>query len=113
MSPGCAAGAELRCGTDGRDNRGTLGKLERRRLRCLVEGRVDEADPLHAPDFQLVHPGGVAGVSGFHRDDNEVWWVTGSPSGEELTRAVAGVLDDRADVLRACYADLSNDSESR
>jgi hypothetical protein len=35
-----------------------LGSLERRRLRCLVERRVDEADPLHAPDFQLVHPSG-------------------------------------------------------
>jgi hypothetical protein len=35
-----------------------LRNLERRRLRSLVEVRVEEADALHAPDFQLVHPGG-------------------------------------------------------
>ena len=35
-----------------------LGDLERRRLRSLVEVRVEEADALHAPDFQLVNPGG-------------------------------------------------------
>jgi hypothetical protein len=35
-----------------------LGNLERRRLRSLVEVRVEEADALHAPDFQLVHPAG-------------------------------------------------------
>jgi Domain of unknown function (DUF4440) len=35
-----------------------LRDLERRRLRCLVEVRINEADALHAPDFQLVHPGG-------------------------------------------------------
>ena len=36
-----------------------LGDLERRRLRSLVEVRVEEADALHAPEFRLVHPGGV------------------------------------------------------
>ena len=35
-----------------------LGELERRRLRTLVEARIDEADAIHASDFQLVHPGG-------------------------------------------------------
>jgi hypothetical protein len=35
-----------------------LRSIERRRLRSLVEVRVEEADALHAPDFQLVHPGG-------------------------------------------------------
>ena len=35
-----------------------LGNLERRRLRSLVEVRLEEADALHAPDVQLVHPGG-------------------------------------------------------
>ena len=35
-----------------------LADLERRRLRCLVEVRVEEADALHADDFQLVHLGG-------------------------------------------------------
>jgi hypothetical protein len=36
----------------------TLRDLERRRLRCLVEGGIAEATLIHAPDFQLVHPGG-------------------------------------------------------
>ena len=36
----------------------TVADLERRRLRCLVEARTDEADPLHAPDFQIVTPSG-------------------------------------------------------
>jgi hypothetical protein len=37
-----------------------LGHLERRRLQCLVDARIEEADPLHAPDFRLVTPtGGV------------------------------------------------------
>jgi hypothetical protein len=35
-----------------------LGNVERERLRCLVEARVDDADALHAPDFQLVTPSG-------------------------------------------------------
>jgi hypothetical protein len=35
-----------------------LANLERRRLRSLVEVRVEEADALHAPDFQLVNPSG-------------------------------------------------------
>jgi hypothetical protein len=35
-----------------------LRNLERRRLRSLVEVRVEEADALHAADFQLVHPSG-------------------------------------------------------
>jgi len=35
-----------------------LRTTERRRLRCLVDARVDEADGLHAADFQLVHPSG-------------------------------------------------------
>jgi len=33
---------------------------ERRRLRALVEANVDIARPLHADDFQLVTPSGVA-----------------------------------------------------
>ncbi len=35
-----------------------LADLERRRLRSLVEVRVEEADALHAADFRLVHPDG-------------------------------------------------------
>jgi hypothetical protein len=33
--------------------------VERSRLRALVEGDVDAADPLHAEDFQLVTPSGT------------------------------------------------------
>ena len=35
-----------------------LRDLEQERLRCLVERRVEDADALHADDFELVHPGG-------------------------------------------------------
>src|SRR4051794_40106471 len=35
-----------------------LRDIERRRLRSLVEVRVDEADALHADDFELVPPSG-------------------------------------------------------
>ena len=35
-----------------------LRALERRRLRSLVEVDLDTAEELHAPDFELVHPGG-------------------------------------------------------
>lgn len=35
-----------------------LGDIERRRLRSLVEVRLADADALHAPDFELVHPSG-------------------------------------------------------
>jgi ketosteroid isomerase-like protein len=37
-----------------------LAELERRRLRALVEVRVEDAEALHAPDFVLVNPSGVA-----------------------------------------------------
>ena len=37
---------------------GELVRLERRRLRCLVEARVGEVEPLHAPDFRIVTPSG-------------------------------------------------------
>lgn len=38
--------------------------LERSRLRALVTADMAQARPLHAPDFQLITPGGVA----FSRD---------------------------------------------
>lgn len=41
------------------DLAGHLARLERRRLRALVEVRVADAESLHAPDFVLVNPGGV------------------------------------------------------
>ena len=33
--------------------------LERTRLRALVSGDIDAAEPLHAPDFQLITPIGM------------------------------------------------------
>jgi hypothetical protein len=35
-----------------------LRDLERRRLRCLVEVRMDEATLIHAADFRIVNPSG-------------------------------------------------------
>jgi hypothetical protein len=35
--------------------------------------------------------------------DTEVWFVTGTPSGEALVRAVAEVVDDLAEPMRAYY----------
>ena len=37
-----------------------LRTIERARLRALVEANVDVARPLHADDFQLITPSGVA-----------------------------------------------------
>ena len=42
----------------------------------------------------------VPGVTEIEHEVNEVWWANGSPSGEDLTRAVAHVLDEHADRLR-------------
>ena len=42
----------------------------------------------------------VSGVTGVAEHDNETWFVTGTPSGEELTRAAAHVVDDLADRLQ-------------
>jgi hypothetical protein len=35
-----------------------LRRIERRRLQCLVEGLVEEAERLHTEDFRLVTPSG-------------------------------------------------------
>lgn len=43
----------------------------------------------------------VGGVTSVAEHGNEAWFVTGTPSGEALTRAAANVLDDLADRLRA------------
>ena len=48
----------------------------------------------------------VQGVDEVQREDNEVWVVRGTPSGRELTAAVARVVDDRAGELRAWYGQL-------
>jgi hypothetical protein len=37
-----------------------LAKLERRRLRALVDADLTTADELHADDFQLINPGGAS-----------------------------------------------------
>jgi hypothetical protein len=43
----------------------------------------------------------VDGAASVAEHDNESWRVTGTPSGEVLTRAAANVVDDLADRLRA------------
>jgi hypothetical protein len=43
----------------------------------------------------------VEGAASVAEHDNESWRVTGTPSGEALTRAAANVVDDLADGLRA------------
>jgi hypothetical protein len=45
--------------------------------------------------------GGVAGAGHVAEEDREVWIVTGSPSGEDLIRAAAEVVDDLAARARA------------
>jgi len=45
----------------------------------------------------------VGGVTAAVESDREIWWVTGSCSGEALVRAVSEVLDDLADQTRASY----------
>jgi hypothetical protein len=43
----------------------------------------------------------VDGVTEVDRHDNESWLVNGQPSGQQLTRAAADVVDELADQLRA------------
>lgn len=45
--------------------------------------------------------GGVDGAEEVAEEDREVWLVTGSPSGEALVRAAAGVVDGLAGRARA------------
>jgi hypothetical protein len=45
----------------------------------------------------------VGGVTGAVESDREIWWVTGSCSGEDLVRAVSAVLDDLSCRTRASY----------
>jgi hypothetical protein len=42
----------------------------------------------------------VEGVETAEEMDREVWFVTGTPSGEAMVRAVAAVVDDLADLAR-------------
>ena len=70
---------------------------------------VREGDPPYdelrqAIEAALAH---VTGVEEVEREDTEVWLVRGAASGRELTAAVAQVVDDRADKLRAWYNRLA------
>jgi hypothetical protein len=44
---------------------------------------------------------GVEGVSQAEEYDNESWLVSGDPSGRDLTRAAAAVVDELAERLRS------------
>ena len=46
------------------------------------------------------------GVTEVRREDTEVWWVTGDPSGQDLASRVVQVIDDRAEQLREHYESL-------
>jgi hypothetical protein len=48
----------------------------------------------------------VPGVTEVEREVHEVWWASGTPSGEDLAKAVADVLDEHADRLRDHYNNL-------
>jgi hypothetical protein len=47
---------------------------------------------------------GVDGVDDVAEEDREVWYVTGTPSGKDLVRAAAQVVDDLAGRARALIA---------
>ena len=70
---------------------------------------VREGDPPAAAlraeiEAALAHDIGVEEVG---HEDTEVWLVRGATSGRELTAAVAQVVDDQADKLRAWYNRLA------
>jgi hypothetical protein len=46
----------------------------------------------------------VDGVESAEEEDREVWFVTGTPSGQALVRAAAVVVDDLADRTRGYIA---------
>jgi hypothetical protein len=48
----------------------------------------------------------VNGVAAADEQDREVWFVTGTPSGKELTEAAARVVDELAGEIRANMRDL-------
>lgn len=51
----------------------------------------------------------VPGVTEVEHEVNGAWWASGFPSGEDLTRAVAHVLDHHAERLRHHYDNLKPD----
>jgi hypothetical protein len=54
----------------------------------------------------------VPGVSEVEHEVDESWWASGSPSGEDLARAVAHVLDHHADRLRDHFNNQPRDTVS-
>lgn len=50
--------------------------------------------------------GAVNGVVTADEQDREVWFVTGTPSGKELTEAAARVVDELAGEIRAAMRGL-------
>jgi hypothetical protein len=50
----------------------------------------------------------VPGVANVGEEDREVWGIDGDPSGEDLVRAAAQVVDGLADRARAVYMDDGN-----
>lgn len=75
-----------------------LRQIERNRLRCLVEGRVAEADAVHADDFVIVTPSGHSW--------SKAEYLGGIASGEidyrrfEPVSAIDVMLDGDVAVLR-------------
>jgi hypothetical protein len=63
-------------------------------------------DPLEAELRQRIDSAlrGVDGVGDVAEEDREVWYVTGTPSGKDLVRAAAQVVDDLAGRARALIA---------
>ncbi len=49
----------------------------------------------------------VPGANEIEREHDGGWWVTGSPSGEDLVRAVSHVIDEHADRLRGHYNNVN------
>ena len=63
-------------------------------------------DPLEAELRQRLDSAlrGVDGIDDVAEEDREVWYVTGTPSGKDLVRVAAQVVDDLAGRARALVA---------
>jgi hypothetical protein len=64
------------------------------------------SDPLESELRQRIRSAllGVSGVSSAEEEDREVWFVTGTPSGQALVEAAAKVVDELAAHARAYIA---------
>jgi hypothetical protein len=60
-------------------------------------------EPLQSHMRQMLTEGlqAVSGATSVWQEDREVWRVSGTPTGAELTRAAAAVMDSLADGIRA------------